>query len=106
MAGVLEPVAFTDFKNYATNRITHARYKIGSTYYTAAINDKEITSAGIVRVQFPIIPQASSMVTVTEVQLISTAGAVWAKKAVSISIETIQTGILFWFEFNIQELEV
>lgn len=106
MAGVLEPNALTDIKNYALNRIASARYKIGSTYYTATINDKQITGNGIVRIQFPIIPQASSTVTVTEVQLISTAGAVWAKKAVSISIETIQTGILFWFEFNIQELEV
>lgn len=106
MAGVLEPVALTDIKNYTLNRIAHARYKIGSTYYTAAINDKQITPAGVVRVQFPIIPQSGSAVTVTEVQLISTAGAVWAKKTVSVSIETIQTGILFWFEFNLQELEV
>ncbi len=103
---VLETAALTDIKNYTLNRIAYARYKIGSTYYNANINDKVITSAGIVRVQFPIIPQAASAVTVTEVQLISTAGVVWAKKAVSISIETVQTGILFWFEFNIQETEV
>lgn len=103
---MLTPGALTDIKNYALNRIAYAKYKIGSTYYTATINDKQITPAGIVRVQFPIIPQASSTVTVTEVQLISTGGAVWATKTVSISIETIQTGILFWFEFNVQELEV
>lgn len=103
---MLEPVALTDIKNYALNRIAYARYKIGSTYYNVNLNDKQITASGIVRVQFPIIPQASSPVTVTEVQLISTAGVVWAKKSVSISVETIQTGILFWFEFNIQEMEV
>lgn len=103
---VLETVALADIKNYTLNRIAYARYKIGATYYNANINDKLITPDGIVRVQFPIIPQAQSTVTVTEVQLISTGGAVWAKKAVSIQFETVETGHLFWFEFNIQEKEV
>lgn len=103
---MLEPVALDDIKTFALNRIAYARYKIDSTYYNAQINNKEITSGGIVRVQFPIIPQASATVKITEVQLINTNSQVWAKQAVNIDIETIQTGILYWFEFNVEEKEV
>jgi uncharacterized lipoprotein YbaY len=103
---MLEAVALNDIKTFALNRIAYARYKIGSTYYKATINNKEITSGGVVRVQFPIIPQASATVRVTEVQLINTNSEVWAKQTVSIDIETVQTGILYWFEFNVEEKEV
>lgn len=103
---MLEPVALNDIKNFALNRIAYARYRIGSTYHNAQINKKEITSGGIVRVQFPIIPQASATVKITEVQLINTNSEVWAKQAVNIDIETVQTGILYWFEFNVEEKEV
>ena len=103
---MLKAVALNDIKTFALNRIAYARYKIGSTYYNAPINNKEITAGGIVRVQLPIIPQASTTVRVTEVQLINTNSEVWAAQTVSIDIETVQTGILYWFEFNIEEKEV
>jgi len=103
---MLEPVALSDIKTFALNRIAFARYKIGSTYYNAQINGKEITSGGVVRVQFPIIPQADTTVKITEVQLINTNSDVWAKQTVNIDIETVQTGILYWFEFNVEEKEV
>jgi hypothetical protein len=103
---MLTPEALNDIKEFTLNRIAYARYKIGSTYYNAIINDKEITAGGVVRVQFPIIPQAPATVRVTEAQLINTNSKVWAIQAVSIDIETVQTGILYWFEFNVEEKEV
>jgi hypothetical protein len=103
---MLTAVALNDIKTFALNRIAFARYKIGSTYHNAPINNKEITAGGVVRVQLPIIPQAPSTVRVTEVQLINTNSEVWAAQTVSIDIETVQTGILYWFEFNIEEKEV
>jgi len=103
---MLTTVALNDIKTFALNRIAYARYKIGSTYYNATINSKEITSGGVVRVQFPIIPQAATTVRITEVQLINTNSEVWATQTVSIDIETVQTGILYWFEFNVEEKEV
>ncbi len=103
---MLEIVALNEIRSFILNRIDHARYRIENVYYDAEINNKEMTSNGVVRVQFPIITQSTTTVKIVELQLVSTNGDVWAKQEINIDIETIQTGILYWFEFNVEEVKV
>ena len=42
--------------------------------------------------------------TVNRVELYNSAGELFAHEDVSITINTGQTGILYWFDFNIREV--
>ena len=97
----LDTAALTDIRNYIKRRVHYAKYKVGSTYYTAPISDIEVLSGGIVRAQLSIVPGGT--VTVTWVGLYNSAGELWAHQDVSIIISTGQTGILYWFDFTVKE---
>lgn len=101
---MLDPAAFTDLRGYIKRRIAYARYRVGSTYYTASINDITILGTGVVRVQLGIIPAGT--VTINRVELFNSDGNLWAHQDVSITISTGQTGVLYWFEFTVTEEEV
>ena len=46
---MLDSAAFEDLNNFIKRRIASARYRVGSTYYSATINDIVILPAGTVR---------------------------------------------------------
>lgn len=101
---MLDPAAFTDLRGFIKRRIAYARYRVGSTYYKASINDITILGTGVVRVQLAIIPAGT--VTINRVELFNSDGNLWAHQDVSITISTGQTGVLYWFEFTVTEEEV
>jgi hypothetical protein len=101
---MLDPAAFADLRGFIKRRIAYARYRVGSTYYTAKINDIIILGSGIVRVQLSIIPAGT--VTINRVELYNSDGERWAHQDVSIIISTGQTGVLYWFDFTVREEEV
>lgn len=98
---MLDPAAFTDLRNFIKLRIASARYRVGSTFYTTALNDITILGSGTVRALLSIAPGGT--VTINRVELTNSDGNLWAHQDVSITISTGQTGVLYWFDFTITE---
>lgn len=101
---MLDSAAFEDLNNFIKRRIASARYRVGSTYYPATINDIVILPTGTVRALLSIIPGGT--VTINRVELYNSDGKLWAHQDVSITVSTGQTGVLYWFGFTITEEEV
>lgn len=101
---MLTEKAIEGFKKFIENNIAYARYKIAGTYYNAVIHRKERLKDGKVAVYFSIIPQATSNVVITEVQLFDTNNDLWATKSENITVESVQKGVLYRFAFDIKEV--
>jgi len=98
---MLDPAAFTDLRNFIKQKIARAQYRVGSTDYPATINDVEILPNGTVRAKLSIIP--SGQVTINRVELFNNNNERWVHQDVNITIETGQTGVLYWFDFAVIE---
>ena len=85
--------ALNSLRNHLKNSIAYARYKVGSTYYTAEIQTAKVLADHTV----------AGNITVTEVQLFDHNGTLWASKAESITRKDAQEGILYRFRFTIIE---
>lgn len=101
---MLTPSAIAGFKDYVKRTISEARYKIGNSYYPAKISNIYLDSSGKVVIDFTIDPTQSGSVTVTEVQLYDTAGALWLSKTESITRKDNQHGIFYRFTIDIKEV--
>lgn len=100
---MLDTAAFEDLREFIKKRIVSARYRVGSTYYQASLNDIVILPTGTVRALLSIAPGGT--VTINRAELINSAGKLWAHQDVSITISTGQTGVLYWFDFAVTEKE-
>ncbi|MCE5343399.1 MAG: hypothetical protein LLF96_07440 [Eubacteriales bacterium] len=100
---MLTAAALAGLRNYLKSQITSAKYKVGSTYYTATINDVTVLSDGRVSVSFTIDHTVAGNITVTEVQLYDRNGVLLASKTESINRAAAQEGILYRFRFTIAE---
>lgn len=103
---MLTESAIEGYKVHTERVISHARYRLGKTWYTAQISRRERMVDGRVAVYFPIIPQSQEAVTITGVQLYSKDGKLWAEKDEDIKIESVQEGVLYRFTFDLHEEEV
>ena len=65
---MLTEKAIEGYKVYTERTISHARYRLGSTWYTAQISRRERMKDGRVAVYFPIIPQTTEEVTIENVK--------------------------------------
>lgn len=101
---MIDPYGFADLRNYIKRRLSYARYRIGSTYYQAEINDISVQADNTVRVVLDISPPETG-VTVSRIELYNTDSQLWAHQDCRISIGEGQTSILFWFDFTIVEQE-
>lgn len=99
---MLDAAGLADYRNFTKNRIAYARYRVGSTFTKVYLSSVEIVN-GIVRAQLNINSGGSSM-TINRVELFNQAGELFAHEDVNITINSGQTGILYWFDFNIQEV--
>ena len=99
---MLDAAGLADYRNFTKNRIAYARYRVGSTFTKVYLSSVEIVN-GIVRAQLNINSVGSSM-TINRVELFNQAGELFAHEDVNITINSGQTGILYWFDFNIQEV--
>ena len=100
---MLTPVALEDLRTYIKRKIVQARYRVGNTYYPTMLNDVRIMTNGTVRAQLSIIPSGGA--TINRVELYSNNGELWAYQDVNITVAAGQTGVLYWFDFNIVEKE-
>lgn len=97
--------AIEGYKVYTERTISHARYCIDSTWYTAQISRRERMADGRVAIYIPIIPQTHTEITITGVQLYDKAGKLWAEKTENIKVESVQEGVLYRFTFDLHEEE-
>lgn len=98
---MLDSAAFEDLRGFIKRRIVRAQYRVGSTYYPADINDVVILPNGTVRALLSIVPDG--IVSINRVELYNNENKRWVHQDVNISIETGQTGILYWFDFAVIE---
>lgn len=100
---MLQTAAFNDLRQYITKRIYKAQYQRDGTWYDAVLVSKEVTRDGIARIKVQISPGVAT--TITGVRLINTENQVWAVKTVNVVLETADTNLLQWFDFEITEDE-
>lgn len=101
---MLTASAMTGFKNHVKKTVSHAMYKIGSTYYKAQITDIYVDKSGKVAIDFTMDPTVSGTVNVTEVQLYDRSGALWLSKTENITRKSSQEGIFYRFTIDIKEV--
>ncbi len=100
---MLATAAFTDLQNYIKRRVSYMQYKVGSTYTKVNLSNVQVLSSGVIRVQASLVPTESA--TITQVALYNTDGEMWAYQDVSIAVSAGQIGVLFWFDFTVEEGE-
>lgn len=100
---MLDAAGLEDYRTFTKNRIAYARYRVGSTYTKLYLSSCEILNTGVVRAALNINSGGDSM-TITRVELFNQAGQLFAHEDVNITINAGQTGILYWFDFNIKEV--
>lgn len=77
------------------NDISYARYKVGSTWYNANIQNATVLNNGVVEVTFLIDHTVSGNITVTGVELYDHSGRRIGSKTVSITRADATEGILY-----------
>ena len=83
------------------NDISYARYKVGSTWYQAAIQNAEVLNRGVVEVTFLIDHTVVGNITVTGVELYDHNGQRIGGKTVSITRADATEGILYVCRFKL-----
>jgi hypothetical protein len=99
----LTAAALNALREFVRDNIAYAQYKVGSTYYRAEIQDKEVLSDGRVSITFLIDHTIAGNITVTEVQLYNHSGTLYASKAVSITRPSATEGILYRCRFSVTQ---
>lgn len=99
---VLTNAAIEGYRQYTKRTVSYARYKLGNTYYRANIGSV-ITNAGIVEINFEIVPAIAG--TISEIQLYDRAGALWFSKTENIVVSSIVEGFWYSVQVNIKEKE-
>lgn len=100
-----DQLTFTDLRNYIKRRVAYAKYRVGNTYIKTDLSDVAVLPNGTVRAQLTISAESTPL-TVTRVELYNSDNALWAHQDCSITVNTGQTGILYWFDFTVTEQEV
>lgn len=90
-------------REYVRFNLAYARYKVGSAYYRAELNEKQVLPDGRVSITFEIDHTLSGNINITEVQLFNRNGVMWANKAVSITRLAVQEGIMYRCRFTVIE---
>lgn len=93
--------ALKAMREFARDNISYARYRVGSDYYRAEIESKELLADGQISITFVIDHTVAGDATVSQIQLFNRDGVLWAQKSVSITRRDVQEGILYRCRFTI-----
>lgn len=102
---MLSEIALNDFRKLIKSKVASARYKVGSTYHAAKIEELDILPSGDVVATIIIDHTVTGNITVTQVQLLNHNGEVWAQVNTSITRADVQEGIFYTFTFTVKEIE-
>ncbi len=97
----LDAAYLTSKRSQIKNDVAYARYKVGSAWYQAAIQNAVVLNDGRVEVTFLIDHTVSGNITVTGVELYDHNSARIGGKAVSITRADATEGILYVCRFNL-----
>lgn len=97
----LDSAYLTAKRNEIKNDVSYARYKVGSTWYQAAIQNAQVLNDGRVEVTFLIDHTVSGNITVTGVELYDHNGVRIGSKNVSITRADATEGILYVCRFSL-----
>lgn len=86
------------------NDIAYARYKVGNTWYQAAIQSAQVRDDGRVEVKFLIDHTVSGNITVTSVELYDHNSVRIGSRAVSITRADATEGILYVCRFSLFQI--
>ncbi len=86
------------------NDIAYARYKVGSTWYNASIQNATVLNDGRVEVTFLIDHTVSGNITVTGVELYDHNGVRIGSRSVSIRRADATEGILYVCRFSLFQI--
>lgn len=87
------------------NDIASARYKVGGSWYQAAIQNAVVLPSGVVEVTFLIDHTVSGNITVTGVELYDHNGQRIGSKTVSITRADATEGILYVCRFSLFQVK-
>ena len=96
--------AMNGFKDHVKKTVSHAMYKINSSYYRAEITDIYVDSTGKVAIDFTIDPTMSGTVKIAEVQLYNRSGKLWLTKTENITRKSTQEGVFYRFKFKMSDV--
>jgi len=99
---MLTTLGINTIKNFMAEKVDHARYKIGVTYYDTPITSVSVNSDGylIVRVTAEF-PDMSGIVHISEMQLCDASGGVLEAMPVTIMILAESEGLYYEFKYSI-----
>ena len=98
---MLEDAIFSDLYNYILGHVGYAKYRASNVFTRVEINDITLHTNGPVRVTIGIIPQEPCVI--DRVEIYSTQDQLWACQDCNISVAADQTGVLYWFDFYVEE---
>jgi hypothetical protein len=101
--GLLTKAALQGYREYTKRTIAYAKYKIGSTYYKANIEEITMDSSGTVTASFKIETKDTGSVTVTEIQLYDQDNQLWLSKAENLNMASVAEGFYYDCRFTIEE---
>lgn len=100
---LLSATALQGYRNYTKRKVSYARYKVGSTWYTTKIRSVEVLSNGIVEISF-MIELVSGSGTVSEVQVYDTDNQLWLSKTESLKMSDVSEGFYYVVRLDIKEV--
>ena len=99
---MLDTAGFNDLRSYIKRRVSYARDRVGSAWTKVYISEVVTERDGTVRAKININSNGQN-ITVNRVELYNTDSELWAHADCSLTVAAGQTGISFWFDFNIKE---
>lgn len=95
--------AYKGLVTHVHKQISAVRYKIGSTYHIATVNDIEEKENSLV-IWLQMNPEVTSEVTVSEIAIYDTSNEIFYKKTENIKFNPLNEGILTKLEISFKEV--
>lgn len=100
---MLTTALLNELKNYIKTNAGYAKFKGNGTYHTVSLVSAALDTRGRVIISFVIDHTFPADLTITEVQLYSSADVLWASKAENISRKQATEGLYCRFALTITE---
>ena len=101
----LDSTYLTEKRTDMKKDVAYARYKVGSTWYRAEIQDAQILTDGRVEVKFIIDHTVSGNITVTGIELYDRVGNRIGSRTVSITRADATEGIMYVCRFSLFQVK-
>lgn len=105
MAGIIQAAYLTHMRQAARSIPRLAKYRIGSTWRTAQIEEAEVMENGTVAISFYVRRASGENVPATRFRLYDDSGSVLADKTETVSFTDETPEVLYRFRFTVEAVE-